>query len=245
MKNWIKATSLIKAVALMALFSVGVASAQQTVSKSYNISEMEAKLKMNIETVADSPIDGVLQMVTNHGLLYVTEDLNYVMSARIFNVSEGMRDETEAAMSTVRIKGLGAFGADFIEFKAKNEKHAITVFTDITCGYCRKLHNEIADYNDAGITVRYLAFPRGGLGSKSYDDLVSIWCAEDRLDAMTKAKASGKVAEAKTCESGVEEQFKFAQTIGVNSTPAIIFDDGTLQPGYRPAAAMAQILAVN
>ena len=153
-----------------------------------------------------------------------------------------MRNETEEALVGVRKEGLARFNDDVIEFKAKDEKYAITIFTDITCGYCRKLHNQIEEYNAMGITVRYLAFPRGGLGSKSHDDLVSIWCATDPQAAMTNAKAGGAVS-AKECETSVAEQFAFAQQVGISATPSIIMEDGTLEPGYRPPEQLLQLLA--
>ncbi|MCC2605246.1 thioredoxin fold domain-containing protein [Planctobacterium marinum] len=235
MRNWTKA------LGLALLFSVASVSAQEEAKVAVK-SKFEDLLQMSVSSIANSPVDGVLQVMTDKGLFYVSEDAKYLLHGRIYNLDQEMRNETEEALSGMRKSGLPQFADDVIEFKAKDEKYAITIFTDITCGYCRKLHKEIEDYNAKGITVRYLAYPRGGLGSKSYDDLVSIWCAEDPQAAMTNGKSGGNVAP-KTCANSVAEQFQFAQSVGISSTPAVIFDNGLLQPGYRPAADMAKVLA--
>lgn len=235
MKNWIKG------VGLSFLLVGGFASAEQT-PETLATEKFEKLLRMSVLSVADSPVDGVLQVMTERGLFYVTEDAKFLLHGRIYNLDEGMRNETEEALSVVRVAGLEKFKDDVIEFKAKDEKYAITIFTDITCGYCRKLHNQIDDYNAKGITVRYLAFPRGGLGSQSYDDLVSIWCATDPQAAMTNAKAGGSVSS-KECETSIAEQFAFAQQVGISATPSMIMADGSLEPGYRPPEQLLQVLA--
>lgn len=244
MKNWTKV------LAILSVFSTVAISAQESngvlalEKNSFEVAKkkIETTLKMSVSSVANAPVDGILQVMTNRGIFYISEDAKYLLQGNIYNIDNGIVNETEGALSAIRKDGLHDFDGSFIEFKAKDEKYAISIFTDITCGYCRKLHKEIEDYNDLGITVRYLAFPRGGLGSTSYQDLVSIWCAEDPQEAMTSAKDGNKV-EPKSCETNVEEQFLFAQKVGVSSTPAIVFEDGSLQPGYRPAAQMAQILS--
>jgi thiol:disulfide interchange protein DsbC len=123
-------------------------------------------------------------------------------------------------------------------------KHTVTVFTDIDCGYCRKLHQEIADYNQQGIKVRYLMYPRAGVGSESYNKAVWVWCADDRQDAITRAKRGEEIPH-KTCANPVKEQFELGQTLGVRGTPSIILENGQMVPGYVPAAQLAQMLDEN
>jgi thiol:disulfide interchange protein DsbC len=115
------------------------------------------------------------------------------------------------------------------------------VFTDTTCGYCRKLHNEMADYNDLGITVQYLAFPRGGIRSGSFDNLQNVWCADDKKAAMTAFK-SGSSVNSKSCSTKVAQHYDFGQAVGVTGTPAIILNDGTMIPGYQPAKRLIEVL---
>ena len=195
--------------------------------------KLQAALGMKISSVGDAPVPGLLQVMTDKGLFYTSLDGKYLLQARIYNIEEGMRNVTEDALGSVRLDGLVEFEDAVIEYKADNEKYVVSVFTDITCGYCRKLHNEMDKYNELGITVRYLAFPRNGLNSSSYNDMVSVWCADNKQEAMDNAKAGGTVAS-KNCESKVAEEYAFGQRIGVNGTPNIILPDGSVIPGYQP-----------
>ena len=155
-----------------------------------------------------------------------------------------MENVTEKSLSLLREGKLKAFEKEMIVYKADDEKHVVTVFSDTSCGYCQKLHAEMADYNNAGITIRYLAFPRGGLNSNAYNTMVSIWCSDDPKLAMDKAKSRQKIAS-KTCDNTVQEQYELGQFFGVTGTPALILEDGSLQPGYLPADRLLQLLEQN
>jgi thiol:disulfide interchange protein DsbC len=134
---------------------------------------------------------------------------------------------------------------DFITFSPKGEtKASVVVFTDVDCGYCRKLHKEIPRLNEMGVEVKYLAYPRAGIGSNSYNKIASAWCAEDRQDAMNKLKA-GEEIPMNVCESNpVAEQFNIGIQAGLNGTPAIVLDSGELIPGYMPADKLAQTIGI-
>ena len=123
---------------------------------------------------------------------------------------------------------------DFITFKSDNEKHRVIIFTDVDCGYCRKFHNEINDFNDLGITVNYVAFPRSGLASDSYNKIVSAWCSTDAKDTLTKMKQGIDVQLSMCQDHPVEKHFLLGQKIGITGTPAIIKSNGELLPGYLP-----------
>lgn len=205
------------------------------------ISNLSKKLNLKIETIADSPVPGLRQIYTDRGVFYVSDNAEFFLQARVYNIKGAIIDETDLALKKLRLEGIEKFADSAIEFPAENEKYVINVFTDTTCGYCRKLHNEMAQLNDLGITVRYLAWPRAGLNSEVYRDTVSIWCAENPQQALTDAKA-GKSIDKLTCENKVAEQFKFGQQIGVSGTPNIIMPDGSVVPGYQPAQALAEAL---
>lgn len=198
-------------------------------------------LGLEVDTFADSPVPGLVQVSTNRGLFYISDNGEFLLQARVFNINENMRNETEVALSSLRLKGVKEMASSAITFKAKEEKHVIDIFTDITCGYCRKLHNEIGELNDNGVTVRYLAFPRAGLNSETYQDMVSVWCAANPQKALTDAKAGEEVASA-SCKNKVAEQYRLGQKLGVNGTPNIILPDGSLVPGYQPAELLVQAL---
>ncbi len=190
-----------------------------------------------VQSVAPAPIAGFVQLTTPAGILYLSQDGQFVFAGNLFDLSNGMRNETELAMHAVRTNAIAPLLDSGIVFKAKDEKHMITVFTDITCGYCRKFHREIQDYLDLGISVRYLAYPRAGLSGQSYRDMVSIWCADDQQQAMTKAKAGSDVSAA-TCDNQVAAHFRTGSQIGVNGTPNIVLANGALIGGYVAAPAM-------
>ena len=117
------------------------------------------------------------------------------------------------------------------------------MFTDIDCGYCRKLHREIPQLNEMGIEVSYLAYPRAGIGSQSYSKYVSAWCAEDKLGALTLAK-NGQEIPAKNCDNPIAAQYELGQQMGISGTPAIVLEDGRLIPGYLNAQKLANALGV-
>ncbi|MGS2719626.1 bifunctional protein-disulfide isomerase/oxidoreductase DsbC [Paraglaciecola aestuariivivens] len=239
MKYWTKIS-----LGLLATFGIAGAHAVEKPSEqSYQTvkTKLQRTLGMQISSIGDAPVAGLLQVLTDKGLFYTSQDGKYLLQARIYNLDEGMRNETEEALSDVRLSGLKEFEDTVIEYKADKEKYVVSIFTDITCGYCRKLHNQMDEYNKLGITVRYLAFPRGGMYSRSYDDMVSVWCADDKQGAMDKAKAGGSVAN-KSCSTKVAEQYAFGQKIGVNGTPNIIMPNGSVIPGYQPPKQLEQAL---
>ena len=128
-----------------------------------------------------------------------------------------------------------------ISFAPEKTDYDLLVFTDIDCGYCRKLHNQMEEYNENGIAIHYLAFPRAGIGSASYDKYVSVWCADDQQAAMTLAKNGGE-NESASCPNPIAEQYDLGRELGVTGTPAIVTTDGMLIPGYVPPAQLRQRL---
>ena len=191
------------------------------------------------EAIANSQIEGLLQVTAANQVFYVTENGDYIMFGHLFDVNAGMKDVTEVALGKVRLDVIAPFADQGIEFKAENEKHVMTVFTDYSCGYCQKLHREVGELNDAGITVRYLAWPRQGLNTPNYDNMVAIWCSDDPQQALNRAKSiSNPTFPKASCDNTVAEQFIAGRQLGVRGTPAIIFDDGTMMPGYKPAAEL-------
>ena len=239
MKKWKKISTVFSGLILTLSFNLSAA------DKITNYEQVKAKLQaalgMQIDSIGDTPVSGLLQVMTEKGLFYTSNDGRYLLQARIYDIEDGMRNISEEALEGVRLDGLAEFKDALIEYKADNEKYVVNIFTDISCGYCRKLHNEMDQYNDLGITVRYLAFPRSGINGSTYKDMVSIWCAEDQQGAMDNAKAGDKVVS-KKCETKVAEQYAFGQKIGVNGTPNIIMPDGSVIPGYQPPKQLEAVL---
>jgi thiol:disulfide interchange protein DsbC len=195
-----------------------------------------------ITDIEVSPYDGMYQVFYNGQLLYVSKDAKFLMTGNLLEIRLGQPvNHTELSMAKKaaeaapdRISTIASIDeSDMVVFKAKDEKHAITVFTDVDCGYCRKLHKEVPELNAAGVTVRYLAFPRAGLGSSAHKKLVSIWCAKDRQSAMNDAKLKRKFSDA-TCDNPLDSHYQLTREFGLSGTPALILSDGELISGYVP-----------
>lgn len=193
------------------------------------------------DRIQPTPIPGLFEVTYGPQVFYVSEDGRYMVQGHLLDVS-ARKDLTEARQAELRKAAIDKIGEDnMIIFAAAKPKHTITVFTDIDCGYCRKLHSEIKQTNDLGITVRYLFFPRTGPNTESYYKAVSVWCSEDRNQALTDAK-NGKELPRKTCDNPVDEDLKLVHEFGLQGTPAIVLEDGRLVPGYVPSKRLAAML---
>ena len=210
---------------------------------------VEANTRLSIIEISSSVLPNIAEVLTDQGVFYASYSGEYFIAGNIYRDSgaAGFVDIGEARFAEQRVAGLKNFKDNMIVYPAKDEKHVITVFTDITCIYCRKMHAKIAEYNDLGITVKYLAYPRSGVYdqsgqlSKGFQDLRSIWCNENKEEALTKAKSGGMVSH-RICDASIEEQFDFARKVGVNSTPTVILENGSMFPGFREPNDLARML---
>ncbi|MCU7853821.1 MAG: DsbC family protein [Candidatus Thiodiazotropha sp. (ex Monitilora ramsayi)] len=231
------------AVFLLVLTSVTIAAPTQQSADMEKVRQGMSKLLSGrqADSITPSPISGLYEVLVGPQLYYVSADGKYLFSGKLFDINS-REDLTTPKVAKVKADAIEQMGEDnMVIFSPKEYQHTVTVFTDIDCGYCRKLHDEIDQYNDLGIRVRYLMFPRAGVGSPAYQKAVNVFCADDKNDAMTRAKA-GKDVEEKQCENSVAAQYALGQKVGVTGTPAIFLADGELVPGYVPAAKMQAIL---
>ena len=194
-----------------------------------------------LDSVNPSAIPGVYEVVLGSQVLYVSKDGRFAIQGDIIDLN-AHSNLTENRRGDLRLKAIEAIGEqNMVVFAPDQPKHTVTVFTDVDCGYCRKLHQEIADYNQRGIKIRYLMFPRAGIDSESYNKAVAVWCADDRRDALTRAKR-GENIEHKSCANPVKREYELGQALGVRGTPSLILEDGQMISGYVPADKLAQIL---
>ncbi|MEW6981470.1 thioredoxin fold domain-containing protein [Colwelliaceae bacterium 6471] len=204
-------------------------------------------LGLEVKSARPTAMLGLAEIVTNQGLFYASFDGDFLVQGKLYGLGENVTNLTEQSLAKVRVEGINRFADGMIVYPAAEEKHVITVFTDITCGYCRKMHEQMDAYNDNGITIRYLPYPRAGVMdnaggfTQGFKDLRSIWCNEDPNAALTKAKAGAGVA-LRICDKPVEEEFNFARQVGVNATPAIITSSGMMFPGYRTPDDLLRML---
>lgn len=197
----------------------------------------------DVQSVQQSPIAGVYEVITDQGLFYVANNGSLLISGRIYDITGAEPvNLSDLSLNAMRQQELQQYTDSMLVFAAPQEKHVITVFTDPTCGYCRQLHGQMAQYHDAGITVRYLAFPRSGVSGSAGQILQNVWCADDPLNALSVAKNDGTVATAR-CDNPVAAHYALGQKFGVTGTPAIVLASGELIPGLLPLPRLLERLA--
>lgn len=191
--------------------------------------------------VGAAPFAGFREVLVEGQTLYVSDDGRYLLQATPFDLRTRQFAVSPNLLEHRRKLLAQAPRGDRIVFAPADPAYTISVFTDVECGYCRRLHQEIGELNAQGIAVEYLAYPRMGLGSQDYKDMVSVWCAADKRQALTDAKAGKKVA-ARDCKNPVNMQYDLGQQLGVTGTPAIFAADGNQLGGYLPPAQLRQAL---
>lgn len=210
---------------------------------------LEVRPDVKVESVAASEIPGLYTVQLKDGpALYVSPDGKYFVHGEMYAVQDKtFVNLSEQRAAVVRAKEIAAIKVkDMIVFKPKGDtKAVINVFTDIDCGFCRKLHQEVPQLNAMGIEVRYLAYPRAGVGSESYQKLVTAWCAKDRQSTLTRFK-KGEAVPISTCaDNPVTAELQLAERMGIGGTPTLITASGEMIAGYIPAQELAQRLGVK
>jgi len=214
------------------------------------LSEIEKKIRKLVPgassiAISETPLNDLYQIQVGNEIYYATADAKYLIIGRIIDMDTRV-NITDQAKSSIRKNLLvGLDASEQIKFSPAEPEYELLVFTDIDCGYCRKLHNQIDDYMAEGIAINYVAFPRAGLNSHSFEKFVSVWCADDQQAALTLAK-NGDEPVPLQCDNPIGEQYELGRSLGVTGTPALVTNDGTLIPGYVPPAQLkARLLALD
>ena len=233
--------TFILSVFTMTIFFQGMVAAKEEIK---NLDKIKQVIAKRIEGVGrydiqPSPIKGLYMVIVPPRVLYISEDANFVIEGDISNINTG-ENMTAGYRNAARYAAVDAMKDTAIIFSPPKDKikHTITVFTDIDCYYCQKLHKEVAEFNRLGIEVRYLSYPRQGIGSESYDKAVTVWCSKDKKAALTRAKSGEKLKKLE-CDNPVKKHYALGNLLGVRGTPAIILENGQLYPGYIPAARLS------
>jgi thiol:disulfide interchange protein DsbC len=237
-----KSSRILLTVLLLAFFTVPAGFAESD--------EHEAAIKRirgNFPELANggvepTPVPGLYEVRIGAQVSYVSADGRYLLQGDLFD-AENEVNLTEARRTVARVEAVDDVGeSSMIIFGPADSKRTITVFTDIDCGYCRKLHRNIDGYNELGIRVRYMFYPRSGPQTESWFKAESVWCSDDRNAALTRAKSGGLIKE-EDCESTpVEQHYRLGKEFGIQGTPAIISDTGELIGGYLSPEALAKRL---
>jgi thiol:disulfide interchange protein DsbC len=224
----------------IALFmSASSAYAQDDLPQSYKLL-MQQFENINADDIKPSSITGLLEVTFDGTLLYATKDGRFIIQGDVYDVLRKI-NVTEEQRAIVRAEALASSDPDtmiMFDVADGNPDYTVTVFTDIDCGYCRKLHREMAAYNEEGIRVQYMFFPRSGPNTESWTKANNVWCSEDRAAALTRSKSGEVLPDIECGETPVESHYNLGLAAGVTGTPAIMTDKGVLISGYVPAAQL-------
>jgi thiol:disulfide interchange protein DsbC len=188
-----------------------------------------------LDDLRPSPIPGIFEYTQGAEVSYLTADGKYFLDGNLYDM-DSRENLTEAHRTRARLAMISAVPeSQMLIFSPKNPQYTITVFTDVDCAYCRKLHSEMAELNKLGVRVRYMFYPRTGPGTESWRKAEVVWCSADRNEALTRAKLGAPLDMAKTCDSNpVAREYALGQSIGVRGTPAIVTENGDYIAGYMP-----------
>jgi thiol:disulfide interchange protein DsbC len=188
-----------------------------------------------VDDLKPSPIPGIYEFMQGAEVSYITADGKYYLDGNVYDMAT-RANLTESLRAHARLALINAVPeSQMLIFSPKNPLYTITVFTDVDCQYCRKLHSDMAELNKLGVRVRYLFYPRTGPNTESWRKAEVVWCSADRNDALTQAKAGAQLDMNKTCgPTPVQREYSLGQSIGVRGTPAIITDNGDFINGYMP-----------
>ena len=236
---------LLAVITLLAALPLSIASAEDA-----NLAATKAKLAQRLPNVSldglrpSKNIRGWFELEQDSDLLYISPDAKHLFLGDLVDL-ETRANLTEAWRGKKATAQLDSVGEEnMIVIGPKDAKRTITVFTDVDCPYCTKLHKEVPELVQNGVKVRYLMFPRTGLESQTYRRSVAVWCAADRAEAIGIAKSGGKL-DMKTCPNPVEKHYRLGLAMGVQGTPTIFLDDGRRLGGYVPSDRLLAILKLK
>jgi len=195
-------------------------------------------------SIKKSVVEGIYEVEVEGNLFFATRVGDYLMLGEVFDLKRNISLIDERQSVKIKEALTGVTRDEMLIIGPANAKRHVTVFTDIDCGYCRRFHVEVPALNKAGLEVRYLMFPRAGVGSESYRKSVSVWCAEDRATAITDAKLGNEVPE-RECDNPVTDHYQLGQEVGVSGTPTMVLDTGIVIPGYLPAKELLARLGMK
>lgn len=196
-----------------------------------------------LEDLRPSPIPGIYEFVQGADISYLTADGKFFLDGNLYDM-DSRENLTEELRTRARVALIDAVPeSQMLIFGPKNPRYTITVFTDVDCAYCRKLHSEMAELNRLGVRVRYMFFPRTGPNTESWKKAEAVWCSADRNAALTRAKTGAQMNLGKTCgPTPVAREYALGQSIGVRGTPAIVTEKGDYIAGYMSPPELVQQL---
>lgn len=240
--------SFLKLLSLPVLMWISLLAVVQPARAEDDISAVRTKLQkrfsdLTITDIRKAPVPGLYEVITGTQSALVSADGRYLIQGELIDLDtrRNLTAETRAGLILNAIKSVRE--SEMIVMGPENPKRVLTVFTDVDCPYCARLHQEVPKLNQAGVKVRYLLYPRAGKGTETYNRSVAVWCAKDRVEAIGIAKSGGKL-DLKSCSNPVDRHLKLGAEIGVEGTPTIVMDDGRVIPGYVPASRLLATMGI-
>ena len=251
-RAWILVLGLLSATSAIAVSAADQAAAPAAATAAAKDKDPRAALAAKIpggakaEELHASPIPGIYELARGTEIAYVSEDGKYAIAGDLYELGTD-KNLTENTRRAERTKLLASVPeSQMVVFSPKDPKYTVSVFTDVDCTYCRKLHSQMADYNRLGIKVRYLFFPRSGPDTESWAKAEAVWCAANRGEALTRAKRGEEISKPKSCaNTPVAREYQLGEDVGVRGTPAIVLENGEMLPGYLPPAQLMAHLKGN
>lgn len=230
----------------LALTQIALITASLLISghSSANEAKIAAAVKVinpdaTVRSIKDIPGTGLKEVIADNSVVYMDPNGRYLFFGTLLDL-EAKKNLSDEAQASVRIGSLkGIPDSEKIIYEPKEVKHRITVFTDISCGYCHKVHENLQGYLDRGIAVEYVAFPRGGAQSPAWKEMQKVWCAPDRKAAYEQALRGEPVAGDANCKNPVASHYKLGDALDIEGTPAIFSQEGKQLGGYLPPDRMA------
>jgi thiol:disulfide interchange protein DsbC len=194
-----------------------------------------------VTRIRTTPFNNLYEVLIGPNVIYMSGDGRYILKGDLLDMQARTNlSENERALAREYIfKNLTK--NEYIEFSPVNPEHIIYVFTDVDCSYCRRLHRDVPVLNEHGVGIRYLAYPRAGIGSRTATMMQAVWCSADRKQALTDAK-NGKNITVKQCKNPIEKEYQLGQRIGVRGTPAIYTENGEELSGYMPPEELINVV---
>ena len=227
------------------IFSASNATAEEVSAELQKARETVSKMFAGIDEddVYESEVEGWYTVRRGAIVAYISADGRYLLQGDLIDLENSV-NLSENDRNQSRVKMLSTMADDqLIIFTPENVRHSISVFTDIDCTYCRRLHSQIDDYLAEGIEIRYLLYPRSGPDSPSWAKAEQVWCADDQNSAITLAKLD-QAFDTDSCDTSIiEKHYALGQDIGLRGTPAIVLEDGTLFSGYLPPKQLSEAIA--
>lgn len=236
------------AYALVLVLSLAIQTPAMASDDAEQISQVREKLEENlpdipVDHVATTLVPGVFEVISEGQVYYVDSTVSFLFDGNLVDLN-GRKNLTEASMVAQNLRYIDAIGEDnMLIYKKANEEstRSISVFTDLDCPYCQRLHSELDILLDAGVSIRYLLYPREGLNTQAHKNLESVWCASDRHAALTAAK-HGELAPLASCDNPIAQHVALARQLGLTATPMIYLDDGQRINGYLDAETLLEII---